>query len=181
MGLPRSLAEKLLRAILRYAPEDRCAWVEAMLRELDFIGGEWPALSWALGCTTVVFRECLSEWGAWLWSKCTRMFGIRTSKEENKMNETGKNTLGVLIGVVSALALGVLAFLLRNVIADALATMGIQRSMMSHILSVIVPTELIVVGAAVLLWRRKRAAVAVGLLVPALLMGAHLVVHLASH
>ena len=97
------------------------------------------------------------------------------------MNETGKNTLGVLIGVVSALALGVLAFLLRNVIADALATMGIQRSMMSHILSVIVPTELIVVGAAVLLWRRKRAAVAVGLLVPALLMGAHLVVHLASH
>jgi len=96
------------------------------------------------------------------------------------MNSTGKKTVGVLAGMAIALGLGVGAYLLRNVIADALMAVGIQRSMLSHILSVIVPTELIVVVAAILLWRRKRAAVAVGLLVPAVVMGAHVVIFLAT-
>jgi len=96
------------------------------------------------------------------------------------MNSTGKKTLGVLTGIGIALAFGVVMFLLRNVIADMLLAFGVQRSTWSHILSVILPTELIVIGAAILLWRRQRAAVAIGLLVPAALMGAHVVVFLAS-
>jgi hypothetical protein len=180
MGLPRSLAEKLLRAMLRYAPEERRAWVAAMLRELDFVGGEWAALSWALGCTTVVFREWMRGWVVWLWKRCADLLGIRRDEEGKRMNSTGKNTLGVLAGIGLALALGVGAFLLRNVIADALLTVGVQRTALSHILSVILPTELIVIGAAVLLWRRRRAAVAIGLLVPAVLMGAHVVMFLAG-
>ncbi len=96
------------------------------------------------------------------------------------MNSTGKKTVGVLTGIGIALAFGVVMYLLRNVIADMLLAVGIQRSMMSHIFSVIVPTELIVVVAAILLWRRQRAAVAIGLLVPAVLMGAHVVVFLAT-
>ena len=96
------------------------------------------------------------------------------------MNSTGKKTLGVLSGIGIALAIGVIAFLLRNVIADALLAVGIPRTMWSHVLTVILPTEVIVVVAAILLWRRNRAPVAVGLLVPALLMGAHVVVFLVS-
>ena len=79
------------------------------------------------------------------------------------MNSTGKKTLGVLTGIGIALAFGVVMFLLRNVIADMLLAFGVQRSTWSHILSVILPTELIVIGAAILLWRRQRAAVAIGL------------------
>jgi len=180
MGLPRNLAEKLLRQLLRFAPEERRAWVEAMLRELDFVETELAALFWALGCTTAIFRECLRGWGAWLKKQYAELFGIQRNEEGNKMNSTGKKTVGVLAGMAIALGLGVGAYLLRNVIADALMAVGIQRSMLSHILSVIVPTELIVVVAAILLWRRKRAAVAVGLLVPAVVMGAHVVIFLAT-
>jgi len=180
MGAARNLAAKLLRAMLQYAPEEKRAWVEAMLRELDFIEGEWPALFWALGCTTAIFRECLRGWGTWLRKQFGNLFGIRSVQEENKMNSTGKKTLGVLSGIGMALAFGFGAFLLRNVIADMLFAVGIPRTMWSHILSVMLPTELIVVVAAILLWRRKQAAVAVGLLVPAVLMGAHVVVILVS-
>ena len=185
MGAARSLAGKLLRAMLRHAPEERRAWVEAMLRELDFIGldrkhGDWAALFWALGCTSAIFRECLRGWGTWLWKRCMDLLGIRPVKEENKMNSTGKKTLGVLAGIGIALAFGVGMFLLRNVIADMLQAVGIQRSMWSHIFSVIVPAEEIVVVAAILLWRRRLAPVAVGLLLTGFVMAAHVVVFLVS-
>ena len=85
-----------------------------------------------------------------------------------------------MTGIGLALGLGVAAYLLRNLIAEMLLTVGVPRTMWSHILSVILPTELIVVGAAILLWRRQRAAVAIGLIVPAVLMGAHVVIFLAS-
>ena len=185
MGYPRTLAAKLLQAMLRCAPPERRAWVEAMLRELDFIGldqtrGDWAALFWALGCTGAIFRECLRGWGTWLWKQCAGLFGIQSTEEGNKMNSTGKKTVGVLSGIGIALAFGVCMFLLRNVIADMLLAVGVPRTMWSHILSVILPTELIVVAAAILLWRRQRAPLAIGLLVPAVGMAAHLAMFLAS-
>jgi hypothetical protein len=186
---PRTWAEKLLRAMLWLAPAERRDWVEAMLRELDFIGldagldkkgGDWAALFWALGCTGAIFRESLRGWGAWLWKQFASLFGIRTTEEENKMNSTGKKTLGVLAGVGMALALGVTLFFLKNVIADMLLAVGIPRTMWTHILSVIVPAEAIVVVAAVLLWRRRLAPVAVGLLLTGFVMAAHVVVILVG-
>ena len=96
------------------------------------------------------------------------------------MNSTGKTTLGVLSGVGIALAIGLGAFFLRNVIADMLLAAGIPRTTWTHILTVVMPTEAVVVVAAILLWRRKRAPVAIGLLVTAFVMGAHIVVHLVT-
>ena len=180
MGAPRTFAERLLRAMLSLVPAERRVWAEAMLRELDFIDGEWAALFWALGCTGAIFRECLRGWGTWLWKQCASLLGIRQSEEGNKMNSTGKKTVGVLTGIGIALAFGVCIYLLRNVIADMLLAVGVPRTMWSHVLSTILPTELIVVGAAILLWRRQRAAVAIGLLVPAVLMGTHVVIFLAG-
>ena len=186
MGAPRTLAERLLRALLRCAPEGRRAWVEAMLRELDFIGldgpsGDWAALFWALGCTTVIFREWLTEGTAWCMKWLASLFGIRSTKEESKMNATGKKTLGVLAGMGIALAFGVGLFFLRNVIADVLLAIGIQRSMWSHILSVILPAEIFVVVAAIVLWRKQRAPIAVGMLLTGFVMAAHVVVTVATH
>jgi hypothetical protein len=185
MGAPRTLAERLLRAMLRLAPAERRAWVEAMLRELDFIGldekgDDWAALFWALGCTGAIFRESLRGLCAWLWKRCAELLGIQSSEEDNKMNSTGKKTLGVLAGMGIALALGVVAFLLSNGIANLLLAVGIPRTMWSHILTIMLPVEVIVVVAAIMLWRRQRAPVAIGLLVPAVGMAAHVAIFLAS-
>lgn len=181
----RSLAERLLRAMLRHAPEEQRAWVEAMLRELDFVETEWGALFWALGCTTAIFRECLRGWGAWItnWIKRQLTDSLRfTSTEEGqKMNSTGKKTLEVLLGMFLALALGVGGYFLRHVIADMLLAVGIPRTMWSHLLSVALPAEVILVVAAIILWRRKLAPVAVGLLVTGFVMAGHIVVSLVMH
>jgi hypothetical protein len=187
MGAGRSLAARLLRLMLRYAPEERRAWVEAMLRELDFIGfdddpksskGEWAALFWALGCTTAIFREFLRGWGTWLAKWCLKLLGIRSEREGDKMNSTGKKTLGVLAGIGMALALGVTLFFLAPSIANMLHTVGVPRTMWSHLLTVLLPAEVIVVVAAVLLWRRRYAPVAVGLLLTGFVMAAHVAVML---
>jgi hypothetical protein len=179
MGAPRNLARRLLHAALRLAPANCLEWVEAMLSELEYIEGEWPALFWALGCTTAIFRQCLLEWGAQVGKYLGDLLGIRQFEEENKVNSTGKKTLGVLAGAGIALALGVGMFFLAHPIANMLQAVGIQKSMWSHLLSVLVPTELVLIVAAVLLWKR-RTPVAVGILVTCAVMAIHVGVSLAS-
>jgi hypothetical protein len=57
-----------------------CAWRRrraaigrlAMLRELDFIEGEWAALFWALGSAAAILRHAASGWRAWLKRKSKR-------------------------------------------------------------------------------------------------------------
>ena len=180
MGTPRALATKLLRAMLRYAPEERRPWVEAMLRELDFVEKEWAALTWALGCSTAIFRECLRGWGTWIRKQCSDFFKIKQTEEGSRMNSTGKKTLGVVAGMGIALAFGVCAFFLAPSIATILQGLGIPRTMGSHLLSVLLPTEAILVVAAIVLWRRKLAPIAVGLLATAFVMAAHVAVTLAN-
>jgi hypothetical protein len=180
MGAPRTLALKLLRAALQCAPAASREWAEAMLVELEYIEGDWPAFFWALGCTTAIFRQCLREWSIQFVRQIGKILGIQTNREEKTMNSTGKKTLGVLSGVGIALALGVGAFFLRNVIADILQAVGIQRSMWSHLLSVLMPTEVVLVIAAILLWKR-RAPVSIGILITCAVMAIHVGVTLASH
>jgi len=179
MGAVRRFAIWLLRTALSYAPEESRDWAEAMLRELDFIESDWAAFFWALGCTGAISREWLRGWATWLQRQFEDLLGIQTDKEEDKMNSTGKKTLGVLVGMGVALALGVGGFFLRHPIGDMLLAVGIQKTMWSHVLTVILPTELIVVVAAILLWRKQRAPIAVGMLLTALVMGVHVVVSIA--
>ena len=60
MGVPRKLAGALLSGVLRLAPEESRDWASAMLRELDFVDGDWAALLWALGSTTAILRHAAS-------------------------------------------------------------------------------------------------------------------------
>jgi hypothetical protein len=181
MSAIRKFAVWLLNIALRHAPAESRDWAEAMLRELDFIESDWAAFFWALGCTGAISWECLRGWATWLHRQFAELFGIQSSKEEIKMNSTGKKTLGVLAGMGLALALGVGAFFLRHPIGDMLLAVGIQKTMWSHVLTVILPTELIVVVAAILLWRRQRAPIAVGMLLTGLVMGVHVIVSVAGH
>ena len=65
MGTPRNLAARLLTAVLRYAPPESREWASAMLRELDFIEGDWPAFFWALGSAAAIARHAASNWKSW--------------------------------------------------------------------------------------------------------------------
>ena len=169
MGAPRKLAATLLRAVLRMAPEESREWAAAMLRELDFIEGEWAAFFWALGSATAILRHAASVFQTWL----------KTSKKEGAaMNNTGRKVLGVGIGAVSALMLVGCAFAVLRIAAILFPGLGIEHAEWTHWLAVIVIPEAIFVAATVLLWR-KRGPVAAGILAMALVMALHLAVHFA--
>jgi len=53
----RSLALRILNAVVRFAPLGAGEWCEAMSREIHFIESDWAALSWALGGTRILFTH----------------------------------------------------------------------------------------------------------------------------
>ena len=53
----RRLASAILTTAVRWASPGAREWGNAMLRELDFVEGDWAALFWALGSATAVFRR----------------------------------------------------------------------------------------------------------------------------
>lgn len=171
MGTPRNLAARLLRAMLRMAPEESREWALAMLRELDFIEGEWAALFWAIGSAAAIVRHAACHWRRWM---------KHETKEDGKMNEKGKKALGVGIGLFSSLMLVGCAFAILRIAGALFPGLDIEHLEWTHILTVIVIPEAIFVTAAVLLWR-KRGPVAAGILTTALVVALHVVAHLTLH
>jgi len=169
MGAPRMLAEALLRGVLRLAPDESRDWASAMLRELDFVEGDWAALLWALGSITAIVRHAASVWRVWL---------NRKSKEETGMNNTGKKVLGVGLGIWSALALVGCALAMLRVVGTLFP--GLEHLPWAYWLAVLAVPETIFVAATVLLWR-KRGPVAAGILAMALVVATHVAVHLTLH
>jgi hypothetical protein len=169
MGTPRNLAARLLRAVLQLAPEESREWALAMLRELDFIEGEWAALFWALGSAAAILRHAASGWRAWL---------NRNSNKEAGMNSTGKKVLGIGLGMLSALALVGCAFAVLRIVGTLFP--GLQHSPWAYWLAVLAIPEAIFVIATVMLWR-KRGPIAAGILATGLVMALHVAVHLTLH
>ena len=165
MGAPRRLAAGILKAAIRVAPEASREWAAAMLRELDFVEGDWAALLWALGSTTVILRHAVIAWREWLKG---------TKKEEVGMNNTGKKALGVGLGMLSALALVGCTFAMLRIIS--LVFPGLEHSPWAYWLAVMIVPEAIFVGATIALWR-KRGPVAAGILATGLMMALHVAVH----
>ena len=169
MGTPRNVAERLLGAVLRLAPEESREWALAMLRELDFIESDWAALFWALGSAAAILRHAASVSREWLKGK---------SKKERAMNTTGKKVLGVGLGMLSALALVGCAFAVLRIVGTLFP--GLQHSPWAYWLAVLAIPEAIFVIATVMLWR-KRGPIAAGILATGLVMALHVAVHLTLH
>jgi hypothetical protein len=169
MGTPRNLAARLLRAVLRLAPEESRDWALATLRELDFIEGDWAALFWALGSAAAILRHASSGWRAWL---------RRKTNKEAGMNNAKKRALGVGLGMLSALALVGCAFAVLRIIGTVFP--GLEHSPWAYWLAVLAIPEAIFVAATVMLWR-KRGPVAAGILATGLVMALHVAVHLTLH
>jgi hypothetical protein len=169
MGAPRKLAGALLRGVLRLAPDESRDWASAMLRELDFVEGDWAALLWALGSATAILRHAASVWRVWL---------NRKSMKETGMNNTGKKALGVGLGILSALALVGCALAGLRIISILFP--GLEHSPWAYWLAILAIPETIFVVATVMLWR-IRGPVAAGILAMALVVAMHVAVHLTLH
>ena len=166
MGTPRTLAGKLLRAVVLLAPAESRDWANAMLRELDFIEGEWAALFWALGSATAIFRHAGRNWRKW--------FQKYTRGQEVVMNGMMKKIVGFVVGMLVALAFAFVAIGLVR-LADYLSPAIAQAHIdWTHVLI----AEIFAIVAATLLWR-KRTSVSIGIMVFAIVGGAHVAIHYA--
>ena len=173
MSAPRRLASKLLRAAHWLSSPDSREWANAMLRELDFIEGDWAALFWAIGSLTAIFRRSGRGWIAWLINRSE-------SGEERTMKDVGKNALGVLSGIAVAALLAIIVAGLHMLAVSRFPSLiagGVPWK--TWILVIGVP-EAILIVSTVKLWRRKKP-MAVGILLSALLLATHFVMHVASH
>jgi hypothetical protein len=172
MGAPRRLARGLLRAVVRLAPAPAREWASAMLRELDFVEGEWAALAWALGSAAAIVRLSARNWRYWI--------DQFNSGRKQRMNSGGRKAVGVISGAVSALMLVGCAFGLLRLVDLLAPSLGIAHLEWTHWLSIIVIPEIIFVAAAILLWR-KRGPIAAGILLVAIAVGLHVAIHVARH
>jgi hypothetical protein len=164
---PRRLAAALLRAAVQLAPPESREWAAAMLRELDFVHGDWAALFWAMGSAGAVLKHAAS------------VFLLRSkykSKEEQGMNQTGKKALGVGLGILSALMLAGCAFAVLRI--AGILYPALEHSPIAYWIGVLIIPETIFVVATILLWR-KRGPVAAGILATGLVMALHIAVHFA--
>jgi hypothetical protein len=174
MSAIRRLASKLLVAAVRHSSSENQEWARAMLSELDFIESDWTALFWALGSTKAIFKYSIPrQLRAWL--------AKRSSQDERPMlKHIRRNASGTLSGIgiaggVLVTAFGLVRLLL--VIFPASTLKGVESAEM---LAVIVVPETIFLIAAVALWRNRRP-MAVGLVLSAVILVAHVVVHLTTH
>jgi len=176
MTMPRRIANALLGAIARVAPPAAHEWCDAMLRELDFIPGDWPALKWALGSAVAITRHAARNWRLWL----AHWKSIQETGQEDRMNSKGKKAVGIVSGAVGALMLVGCAFALLRITDLVFPRLGIAHTEWTHWLAVIFVPEVIFLAAAIGLWRKK-GPVAAGILLVAITIGLHFVVHVAGH
>ena len=169
MGAPRRLAARLLETLVRLAPAESRDWAMAMLRELDFIEGEWDSFFWAMGSAAVILRHAATA--PWAWLK-------RQTKEGIGMNNSGKKVVGVSIGVFSALMLAGCAMATLRIAGILFPRLELENSGWFDWLGVLAIPETIFIVATVLLWR-KRGPIAAGILATVLVMALHVAVHFA--
>ena len=168
----RRLASGLLHTALRYAPAETEEWARAMLSELDFIEGDWAALFWALGSATAIFRHS-GRAGI-------RRFIDRMGNKGGEMNQTGKNAVGVAAGIGIGLAIAVAVISLWMLSRSYFPGFDAGRvPWRTWLLTIGVP-EIVFIGFAVRLWRKRRP-MAIGILLIAIMAGAHFAMHLAQH
>jgi hypothetical protein len=173
MSTVRRLAAKLLRIVIRHSSGESQDWANAMLRELDFIESDWAALLWALGSTTAIFRHCLPR-GLKAW------FG-KLFVQQGELKNIGKQAAGVVSGAVIAVGiLAVSAFGLVRLSLFLFPTWDVGRVPWAQWLAVIAIPETIFIVAALALWRKRRS-MAAGIVLSAIVLFTHFIVHVATH
>jgi hypothetical protein len=173
MSAIRKLASRLLCAVVRHSSSESHEWAGAMLAELDFIESDWAALFWALGSAGAILRySTLRGLRGW--------FDKREKQEEGPMlKHIRRHAAGTLSGVLIAFGVLVAGFGAVRLLLALFPAVSVRREP-AELLAVIVVPESIFVVAAVGLWRKRRS-MAVGIVLSAVILVAHVVVHLTTH
>jgi hypothetical protein len=171
MSMARRLASKLLGVAVRHSSPDSQQWAVAMLGELDFIQSDWAALFWALGSARAIFKYSFPR-------QLLTWLGKRG--EGPVVKHIRSNAAGTLSGVGIAVAVLAAAFLLVKLLLVFFPASTLKEVEWAELLAVIVLPETIFVVAAVALWRKRRP-IAVGLVFSAVILVAHVVVHVTTH
>ncbi len=164
------MARRLLNLVVRHSTPQTRSWGEAMLREMDFVEREWPALSWALGSTTALCRHSIS---------CgLRAFFDRTCCEPSLKSIT-KSLPAVITGIVAAGTVLTICIMALVGLLHASWFEPTNGKLADRLLGVAVPEAVYMIGAA-LLWRHRKS-MAVGILVAGVVLITHAAVHFATH
>jgi len=163
----RTIARRLLAAMVQHSSAESRNWADAMLREMDFVESDWPALRWALGSTTVLCRLAVSR-------RIRMCF-----PQARSLKEMAKQLPAMLAGVAVAGAVLTVCVLLLSSLSHAAWFRPALWRLADRTLVVIVPEAVYLAGAAVL-WRRRRS-VAAGMLAAGLILMTHAIVHFATH
>ena len=95
------------------------------------------------------------------------------------MNDIGKRAVGVASGVGMAVALVLCTVSLLFLAAYLFPSLGLDRLEWTHWLTVIVIPEAIFIVAIARLWR-KRGPLAMGILLSAVVLAVHFIIHVAN-
>jgi len=169
MSLTRRAASRWLRAVIRRSPAQSQEWGQAMLRESDFVEGDWPALRWALGCMAALCRYSISLELQALHRKC----------RELSLKRVVAGMLPLLSGAAAALIFLSFCIAAFSALLHASWFDPAQQKLADRLLIVAVPETAYLFGI-VALWRRRKTF-AVGLLASGVLLMAHAIMHYASH
>jgi hypothetical protein len=174
MSVTRRLASRLLGVAVRHSWSESQDWARAMLSELDSIESDWAALFWALGSARAIFKHSIPRrLRAWL--------GKRSSQEERPiLKHIRRNAAGTLSGIGIAVGVLVAAFGLVRLLLVIFPASTLKGVESAEMLAVIVVPETIFFVAAAALWRKRRP-MAVGLVLSAVILVAHVVVHVTTH
>jgi hypothetical protein len=170
MSLIRKAASRWLSLMTRYLPASGQEWASAVLREADFVEGDWPALLWALGSTLALCR----------YSIALKLRALnKTCREQLSAKCMARSMFPMLAGAAAAViflsaCVAIFAGLLHASWFDP-----VQQKLADRLLIVVIPETAYLAGAAAL-WRRKKT-VAVGILGAGMLLMAHAVMHFAAH
>jgi|HubBroStandDraft_6_1064221.scaffolds.fasta_scaffold05523_6 hypothetical protein len=176
----RSLALKLLTAVVRRTPSHSQEWAGAMLRELDFIESDWAALFWALGSTTAIFKHA----GRGLMKKMMNNLGKHSGEKGNSMdnkpmnNKIGAKASGIAAGILIALGVAVSGFGIVWLLFYLFPKWDLGP--FPWWVGVIVIPEIIFLVAILRLWQKRRP-MAVGILLSAIVLATHFLIHVANH
>jgi hypothetical protein len=161
----------VLTIVIRQLSGKGQLWGNAMLRELDFIEGDWAALFWAFGSTAALCRNSITS--------RLRTLGDRRFNETFQIKRIAKKTTGIVAGVivagsVLALCVGILIGLIR------FASLQQENGRLAdRLLIVVIPETLYVVGI-ITLWRRRKS-VALGILLAGMILVTHAIIHFTTH
>ncbi len=138
----RKLAAWVLRNGLQYLSPASRQWALGMLRELDFIEGDWAALFWALGSTIAIFEHSVDR--SWL---LLRSGGY-------PMSDTLKRILGILSGAAIAALLAIVAVAFVTLAFRFFPAFAEQATWFPWLTLLVIPViAFVCIGAA--LWRKE--------------------------